>query len=98
MCPALALRMCHRLNACGALAGTATLPKLKGAVIEYCVHGHFYRSEDDEKGRYGAWWVPLRRLVRQLGKEEMEERVAEFKAELARLESNAIARARSRGE
>ena len=35
--------------------------------------------------------MPLRRLVRQLGKEEMEERVAEFKAELARLESNAIA-------
>ena len=64
---------------------------MKGAVIEYCVHGHFYRSEDDEKGRYGAWWVPLRRLVRQLGKEEMEERVAEFKAELVRLETNAIA-------
>ena len=66
---------------------------LKGAVIEYCVHGHFFRSKDDENGRYGAWWVPLRRLVRQLGKEEVKERVAEFKAELARLESDAIVRA-----
>ena len=48
---------------------------LKGAVIEYCVHGHFFRSKDDENGRYGAWWVPLRRLVRQLGKEEVKEKV-----------------------
>ena len=66
---------------------------MKGAVIEYCVHGHFFRSEADENGRYGAWWVPLRRLVRQLGKEEVKEKVAEFKAELARLESDVIARA-----
>jgi len=99
--PALALRMCHRLNACAVgrycdiseMSGEHRVNNLQGAIIEYCVHGHFFCSESDEKGRYGAWWVPLRRLLKQLGKEEVKERVAEFKAELARLESNEIERA-----
>ena len=40
----------------------------------------------------------MRRVVKQLGKEEVKERVAEFKAELARLESAEIARAEEEGD
>ena len=86
MCPALALCMCHRLNACAVgrycdvseMSGEHRGNNLQGAVIEYCVHGHFFCSDTDEKGRYGAWWVPLSRLVKQLGKDEVKEKVADL--------------------
>lgn len=88
----------HRYCDISEMSGEHRGNNLQGAVIEYCVHGHFFCSETDEKGRYGAWWVPLRRLVKQLGKEEVKERVAEFKAELAKLESAEIARAEEEGD
>jgi len=34
--------------------------------MDYCVHGKFYRSETDEKGFDGAYWVPLLTLLRDL--------------------------------
>ena len=37
--------------------------------------------------------MPLRRLVRQLGKDYVEEQLAEFEQEMARMKSDAIARA-----
>ena len=39
----------------------------------------------------------MRRLVKQLGKEEVKEKVADFMSELARLESDEIARAEEQG-
>ena len=41
--------------------------ELQQKVLEYCVHGHAIRREDDTKGFDGAWWVPLRKLVRDIG-------------------------------
>ena len=40
-----------------------------GVVLEYCVHGEWLMSETDENGRWGAWWVPLRKMVKDCGKE-----------------------------
>ena len=42
VCPALALRMCHRLNACGALAGTATFPKCRAST-----GGQYFEGRSD---------------------------------------------------
>ena len=37
--------------------------------------------------------MPLRRLIKQLGKEYVEEQLVEFEQEMARMKSDAIARA-----
>lgn len=66
---------------------------LQGAVIEYIIHGYFYWRDTDTNGTYGAWWVPLRRLVKQLGQEYVEEKLQEFEQEMERMKTNAIARA-----
>ena len=50
---------------------------------EYCIHGHFKRSESDARGLWGAWWLPTRVLVKQLGRQVVEEEVAAFEAALA---------------
>ena len=38
-------------------------------IIEYIVHGKFFYKESDVNAVPGAWWVPLRRMVKQLGAE-----------------------------
>ena len=65
---------------------------LNGAVIEYIVHGYFYFKEEDQNGIHGAWWVPLRKMVKQLGQEYVEEKLDEFEMEMQRLKKDAIAR------
>ena len=35
-------------------------------IIEYIVHGKFFYKESDVNPVPGAWWVPLRRMVKQL--------------------------------
>ena len=39
-------------------------------LIEFCVHGHFYREEGNTNGVYGAWWAPLDLLIDKVGKED----------------------------
>ena len=51
-------------------------------VTEYCTHGHFYRSPTDQKGVWGAWWIPVRKLVRRVGRAQVEAKIAEFEADL----------------
>ena len=41
-------------------------------LIEFCVHGHFYREEGNTNGVYGAWWAPLDLLTDKVGKEAMK--------------------------
>ena len=35
---------------------------LEAPSVEYCIHGHFMRTEGDKNGTHGACWVPLSRL------------------------------------
>ena len=51
-------------------------------MTEYCTHGHFYRSPTDQKGVWGAWWIPVRKLVRRVGRAQVEAKIAEFEADL----------------
>ena len=68
---------------------------LNGAVIEYIVHGYlyFYYREEDQNGTHGAWWVSLRDMIQQLGKEYLEEKLQHFEQEMQRLKADAIVRA-----
>ena len=45
---------------------------------EYCVHGHWLTSKTDANGLPGTWWVPLRLLVKQLGREDTNMLVEHF--------------------
>ena len=47
-------------------------------LIEFCVHGHFYREEGNTNGVYGAWWAPLDLLIDKVGKEAMKMLCADF--------------------
>ena len=47
-------------------------PLEDGAIMEFLVHGEFAYKDSDINGTYGAWWVPLRRMVKELGKEVVE--------------------------
>ena len=47
-------------------------------LIEFCVHGHFYREEGNTNGVYGAWWAPLDLLIDKVGKEAMKTLCADF--------------------
>ena len=63
---------------------------LPGSIIEYIVHGEFAWQEDDTNSTYSAWWVPLRSMVEEVGKEEVEQKLDEFDAEVKRLRSLVI--------
>ena len=47
-------------------------PLEDGAIMEFLVHGEFAYKDSDVNGTFGAWWVPLRRMVKELGKEVVE--------------------------
>ena len=51
-------------------------------IMEYCVHGHFFRSPTDQKGVHGAWWIPLRKLVKRVGRDRVEPKIAEFEEDM----------------
>ena len=38
----------------------------------------FYYREKDTNGMHGAWWMPLRTMVQQLGKDYVEENLKRF--------------------
>ena len=50
-------------------------PLTDGALMEYIVHGEFAYKKSDINGTFGAWWVPLRKMVKELGKEEVEQKL-----------------------
>ena len=54
------------------------------------MHGEFAWQEDDTNSTYSAWWVPLRSMVEEVGKEEVEQKLDEFDAEVKRLRSLVI--------
>ena len=45
---------------------------------ELCVHGKFYNSQADKNGEHGAWWVPRRWLIEQVGQEAVATKLQEF--------------------
>ena len=47
-------------------------PLEDGSILEFLVHGEFAYKDSDINSTYGAWWVPLRRMVKELGKEVVE--------------------------
>ena len=62
-------------------------------IIEYIVHGKFFYKESDINAVPGAWWVPLRRMVKQLGAEYVKEKIDDFDSEVKKMCALAIAAA-----
>ena len=50
--------------------------------IEYIVHGKFKRSQIDQNGIYEAGWVPLRKLVKEVGREIVKQEIMIFESSL----------------
>ena len=62
-------------------------------ILEYIVHGAFFWKESDVNVVYGAWWVPLRTMVKQLGAEYVTEKIDDFEMEMKKMRAVAIERA-----
>ena len=56
---------------------------MSAPVVEYIVHGYFhgYGTSTDTNSTHGAWWVPLRKLVKQLGRRYVEEKLQAFEVD-----------------
>ena len=65
-------------------------PLTDGALMEYIVHGEFAYKESDINGTFGAWWVPLRKMVKELGKEVVEEKLKELDNEIQQIRMQII--------
>ena len=65
-------------------------PLENGSILEYIVHGEFAWKETDVNSTYGAWWMSLRTIVREVGAEAVEEKLEEFDEEVDRLRAQAI--------
>ena len=63
---------------------------LPGSIMEYIVHGEFAWQEEDQNGTFGAWWVPLRDMVQEVGKEEVEKKLDEFDIEVKKIRALVI--------
>ena len=59
-------------------------------ILEYIVHGEYAWRETDTNSRYGAWWMSMRTIVRQVGKEVVEKKLEDFDDEVKRLRTQAI--------
>ena len=49
---------------------------------EYVVHGHFFLSPTDQNPRPNAFWVPLRKMLEDVGEEAVQTDVEVYKANL----------------
>ena len=59
------------------------LPFVPAESIEYAVHGVFLRADpDDLNGSYGCWWVPLKMMVKAVGKEDVKPLLEQFEYDL----------------
>ena len=65
-------------------------PLTDGALMEYIVHGEFAYKESDINGTFGAWWVPLRKMVKELGKEVVEQKLEELDNEIKQIRMQTI--------
>ena len=65
-------------------------PLTDGALLEYIVHGEFAYKESDINGTFGAWWVPLRKMVKELGKEVVEQKLEELDNEIKQIRLQTI--------
>ena len=58
--------------------------------MEYLVHGEFAYKESDVNGTFGAWWVPLRKMIKELGKELVEQDLELMNSEAKQLRVQVI--------
>ena len=65
-------------------------PLTDGALMEYIVHGEFAYKESDVNSTFGAWWVPLRKMVKELGKEVVEQKLEELDNEIKQIRAQTI--------
>ena len=65
-------------------------PLTDGALMEYIVHGEFAYKKSDINGTFGAWWVPLRKMVKELGKEVVEQKLEELDNEIKQIRLQTI--------
>ena len=65
-------------------------PLTDGSILEYIVHGEFAWKKSDINSTYGAWWMSLRTIVREVGAKAVEEKLEEFDEEIKRLRAQAI--------
>ena len=65
-------------------------PLTNGSILEYIIHGEFAWKETDVNSTYGAWWMSLRTIVREVGAEVVEDKLEEFDKEIKRLRAQAI--------
>ena len=65
-------------------------PLTDGALMEYIVHGEFAYKKSDINGTFGAWWVPLRKMVKELGKEVVEQKLEELDNEIKQIRMQTI--------
>jgi hypothetical protein len=65
-------------------------PLTDGSILEYIVHGEFAWKESDINSTYGAWWISLWTIVREVGVEAVEEKLEEFEDEIKQLRAQAI--------
>ena len=65
-------------------------PLEDGTILEYIVHGKFAFKESDINDNCGVWWMSLRRMVKEVGKEVVEEKLEEFDNEVKQLQAQVI--------
>ena len=65
-------------------------PLTDGALMEYIVHGEFAYKKSDINGTFGAWWVPLRKMVKELGKEVVEQKLEDLDNEIKQIRMQTI--------
>ena len=65
-------------------------PLTDGALMEYIVHGEFAYKESDVNSTFGAWWVPLRKMVKELGKEVVEQKLEDLDNEIKQIRIQTI--------
>ena len=65
-------------------------PLEDGTILEYIVHGKFAFKESDISDTCGAWWMSLRRMVKEVGNEVVEEKLEEFDNEVKQLQAQTI--------
>ena len=69
------------------------LPHARSKHLEFAVQGKWRRSEDDENGTYGTWYISVRELVETFGAETVEAKLSEFAAAQAAARQEALASA-----
>ena len=65
-------------------------PLSNGAILEYLVHGEFAYKESDVNSTFGAWWVPLGKMIKELGKELVEQELEVMDSEAVQLRVQVI--------